>query len=147
MRFLTLVLVAGALVMSAATVSKADDDRKLVTVVTSPEPQTQLMAMVLTMQAVQAGAKGHVLLCGPAGDIALKEAPASATTPQQPKGMSPQGLMRQIMAKTGTPVEVCALYLPNKGFGADKLLDGVTVARPPEMAARLMGDDTRVLSF
>ena len=147
MRILTSMFLAGALLLGGTGAASADGPDKLVTGVTSPEPQTQLMAMVLTMQAVKAGAKGHILLCGPAGDLGLKEAPASATAPQPPRGMSPQGLMQQIMSMTGTAVEVCAIYLPKKDAGPDVLLDGVGVARPPEMAARLMADDTRVLSF
>lgn len=147
MRILSAAFLAVATLMVGPSTGFADGERKLVTVVTSPEPQTQLMAMVLTMQAVKQGAKGHILLCGPAGDVALKDAPASATVGQKPKGMSPQGLMRQIMAKTGTAVEVCAIYLPNKGVGPDALLDGITVAKPPQMAGRLIADDTQVLSF
>jgi hypothetical protein len=115
-------------------------------VLTAPEPQTQLMAMVLTMQSIQKGAEAHVLLCGPAGDMALKVAPASVTAPQEPKGMSPQGLMGKIM-QTGAKVEVCAIYLPNKGVGPDALMDGITSAKPPEMATKLLADDTRIMSF
>lgn len=118
----------------------------LVTILTAPEPQTQLMAMVLTMQSMQQGAKARILLCGPAGDIALKDAPESATAPQKPKGMSPQGLMQQIMAD-GAPVEVCAIYLPNKGLGAEALIDGVGAAKPPAMAGHLLAPDTRIMSF
>ena len=40
------------------------------------------------LQAAQQGAAPHILLCGPAGDIALKDAPASATAPQPPRDMS-----------------------------------------------------------
>jgi predicted peroxiredoxin len=119
----------------------------LVTVLTTPEPQTQLMAMVLTMQAVGQGKSAHVLLCGPAADIALKEAPDSATAAQPPKGMSPQGLMQMIMSKPNTKVEVCAIYLPAKGAQADALLDGVTVADPAKMAAALMAPNARVASY
>lgn len=151
MRFLRNMIGAAALLAAMGAVGApaalAGDDKSLVTVVTSPDPQTQLMAMVLTMQAVLQGAKAHILLCGPGGDIAIKEAPASATAPQAPKDMSPQGLMRKIMQAHGTSVQVCALYLPNRGVGVDALIDGVTVAKPPEMAARLMDEDTRVLSF
>ncbi len=140
-----------ALALAAATLTglpaQADEARNLVTVVTSADPQTQLMSMVLTMQSVQQGAKAQILLCGPAGDLALKEAPASATAPQKPKDMSPQGLMRMIMDKTGTKVEVCAIYLPNKGVDASALLDGITAAQPPAMAAALMAENTTVLSF
>jgi predicted peroxiredoxin len=118
----------------------------LVTVVTSPEPQTQLMAMVLTMQAVKQGAKATVLLCGPGADIALRDAPATATAKQKPNDMSPQGLMQGVM-KAGAKVEVCALYLPNKGVGPEALIEGVTVAAPPAMAGAMLADGARVWSF
>lgn len=130
----------------AGSASAAEPAPRLVAVVTAAEPQSQLMGMVLTMQAMMQGAAAHLLLCGPAGDLALKDAPASATAPQPPKGMSPQGLMRKIIEKGGK-VEVCAIYLPGKGLEADALLDGVTVASPPDMAAAIMDRDARVLSF
>ncbi|MCR9255724.1 MAG: hypothetical protein NXI16_06460 [Alphaproteobacteria bacterium] len=148
MKALKSLFAAALMTLSLATGAAAsDDENKLVTVVTSPDPQTQLMAMVLTMQSIKLGVQGHILLCGPAGDIALKDAPASATAPQNPKGMSPQSLMMRIMEMTGTKVEVCAIYLPNKGADASALLDGIGVAKPPAMAARLMADDTRIMSF
>ncbi|MEO0426330.1 MAG: hypothetical protein AAF160_02705 [Pseudomonadota bacterium] len=130
----------------AGPVSAADEKPSIVTVLTAPEPQTQLMAMVLSMQSIQQGAAVRVLLCGPAGDLALKDAPPSATAAQKPKGISPQGLMQKIIA-TGAPVEVCAIYLPNKGVGPDALIEGVAAARPPEMAGHLLADDARLLTF
>jgi hypothetical protein len=90
-------ILSGILAALLATAAHAGDKPNLVTVLTAPDAQTQLMSMVLTMQAMQQGSKTHVLLCGPAGDLALKDAPASATAPQKPKGMSPQGLMQKIM--------------------------------------------------
>ncbi len=136
-------IVAGCMALAGA--AQASED-KLVTVVTSAEPQTQLMAMVLTMQAVQKGAETRILLCGPAGDLGLADAPAAATAPQPPRGMSPQGLM-QAMMKQGAKVEVCAIYLPGKGAGPEVLLEGVGVAQPPEMAGAMLDDDARVWSF
>jgi len=136
-------IIAGALALAGAAQASGD---KLVTVVTSAEPQTQLMAMVLTMQAVQKGAATRILLCGPAGDLGLADAPAAATAPQPPRGMSPQGLMQAIM-KAGATVEVCAIYLPGKGAGPEVLLEGVGVAQPPEMAGAMLDDDARVWSF
>lgn len=142
-----LILAAlAALPALAAVPASAGDKPDLVTVLTAPEPQTQLMSMVLTMQSMKQGAAAHVLLCGPAGDLALKEAPASATAPQKPKGMSPQGLMQKIIAQ-GATVEVCAIYLPNKGVDAQALLDGIGVAKPPAMAAKVIAPNARVMSF
>jgi len=138
--------LAAAAVIAPQAAQASEDTPRLVTVVATAEPQTQLMAMVLTMQSVKQGAEARILLCGPGGDIALKDAPESATAPQEPKGMSPQKLMRAIM-KTGTPVEVCAIYLPNKGVGADALIDGVGAAKPGPMAAALLEEDVRILSF
>lgn len=141
------LLLIAALVMSSAVSAFAEGPSKVVTVVTSPDAQTQLMSMVLTMQAAQQGASAHILLCGPAGDLALKDAPESATTGQPPRDMSPQGLMQMIQANTGATVEVCAIYLPGRGEGPEVLLDGIGVANPGEMAAKLMDPDARVLSF
>ena len=108
-----------AMTMGLAGQAVAQDGKKLVTIVGTPEPQTQLMSMVLSMQALQQGASVYILLCGPGGDLALKNAPESATAPQEPKGMSPQGLMKKVMAQ-GATVEVCAIYLPNKGIGCGR---------------------------
>lgn len=133
-------------IMTVTGAAMAEDKPGLVTILTAPEPQTQLMSMVLTVQSMQQGASAHILLCGPAGDLALKDAPASATAPQAPRDMSPQGLMTKII-EAGATVEVCAIYLPNKGVGADALIDGVTAAEPPAMAARLLAPNTRIMSF
>lgn len=138
-----------AATLSLATLTNpatAEDAKQMVTILTSAEPQTQLMGMVLTMQTIQAGASSYVLLCGPAGDLALKEAPASATAPQAPMGMSPQGLMQKII-EAGATVEVCAIYLPNKGVDATALIEGISAAKPPAVAARILADETRIMSF
>lgn len=140
----TRVLVATAIAMAAAAPALADDP--LVTVVTSDNPQTQLMAMVLSMQAMEQGHDLRMLLCGPGGDIALRDAPESATAPQPPRGASPQGLM-QAMIASGARVEVCAIYLPGLGAEASALIEGVGVAQPPEMAGAMLADDTVVWSF
>lgn len=142
------VLTAAILATTALTgPALAEDQPKLLTMLTAPDAQTQLMAMVLTMNAVQAGAQAQVLLCGPAADLALKDAPDSATAPQAPKGMSPQGLMKMIMEKTPAKVEVCAIYLPNKGVGPEALLDGITAAKPPAVAATMLDEHTKIMSF
>jgi len=135
-----------ALMMAGLAASAQAEQKRLVTVVTSPEPQTQLMAMVLTLQAVQQGAETRMLLCGPGGDITLKDAPESATAAQPPRDMSPQSLMQRIM-EAGGKVEVCAIYLPGAGMDQDDLLDGVGVAQPPEMADAMLADNTAVWTF
>ena len=142
-----LILAAcAALTLTGPALAQEDPDT-LVTILTAPEPQTQLMAMVLAMQAAQQGAAPHILLCGPAGDIALKDAPASATAPQPPRDMSPKGLLGKIAEMPNAKVEVCAIYLPGKGLQADALMDGVTVAQPPAMAAAMIAPNARIASY
>jgi intracellular sulfur oxidation DsrE/DsrF family protein len=143
--FLTSLSLAASLLTGGAAL--AERPNRLLTILTAPEPQTQLMAMVLTMNAIAAGAEAEVLLCGPAGDIALKDAPASATAGQPPKDASPQGLMSMMMAKNGLKVQVCAIYLPGKGADASVLLDGVTAAAPDAMGAAIVAPGTTVMSF
>jgi predicted peroxiredoxin len=134
---------AAALLALPAAAEQAPD---LVTVVTAAEPQTQLMAMVLTSQALEQGHSVHMLLCGPGGDLALVDAPESATAGQAPRDMSPQGLMQRII-EGGATVEVCAIYLPGAGLDQDALIDGIGVAQPPAMAGRMMADGVTVWSF
>lgn len=141
------ITAAAALALSVAGTAQAEDTNRLLTILTAPEPQTQLMAMVLTMNSMAAGAEAEVLLCGPAADIALKDAPASATAGQPPRDASPQGLMQMLMANQGLKVQVCAIYLPGLGADASVLIDGVGVAAPDAMGAAIVADDTTVMSF
>lgn len=140
------LLLAATAALGLGSTAQAQEVPDLVTILASGEPQTQLMSMVLTMQSIQQGANAYVLLCGPAGDLALKEAPASATAPQKPQGMSPQTLMQKVM-QSGATVEVCAIYLPNKGIDDTLLLDGIAAAKPPAVAARMLAPDTQIMSF
>lgn len=141
------ILTACALSLAAALPAAAQDNRHLVTILTAAEPQTQLMAMVLTLNAVQQGATAQILLCGPAGDIALQDAPDSATAGQPPRDASPQGLMRMMMAEHDVTAEVCAIYLPGIEADASVLLDGVTPAAPDAAARAIIADNTVVMSF
>lgn len=144
---LSRIMAAAALALSVAGTAQAQDTNRLLTILTAFEPQTQLMAMVLTMNSMAAGAEAEVLLCGPAADIALKDAPASATAGQPPRDASPQGLMKMLMANQGLKVQVCAIYLPGLGADASVLIDGVGVAAPDAMGAAIVADDTTVMSF
>jgi hypothetical protein len=140
------ILLATTLAL-ATSPAVAQDSKNVLTILTAPEPQTQLMAMVLTLSAAQKGVPTRILLCGPAGDIALKDAPETATAGQPPRDMSPQGLMRMMMAETGTTVEVCAIYLPGKGLAPSALIEGVGVAQPPAVAEVIVSPQTQVMSF
>ncbi|TVR45030.1 MAG: hypothetical protein EA386_13090 [Rhodobacteraceae bacterium] len=139
-------LTAAAALLALATPALADSPESLVTVVTSENAQTQLMAMVLTTQAVEQGADARILLCGPGGDLALSDAPDTATAPQPPQDASPQGMLQMLMDR-GVTVEVCAIYLPGLGADDSVLIEGVGVAQPPAMAGAMMDMDARVWSF
>lgn len=141
-----LAIAALALGMGLGS-AHADQPNRLITILTAPDAQTQLMAMVLTMNAIGAGAEAEMLLCGPAGDIALRNAPESATAGQPPRGASPQGLMTAMMQNSGLKVQVCAIYLPGMGADASVLIDGVTPAAPDAMGAAIVAPGTTVMSF
>lgn len=122
------------------------EETSMLTILTSDTPETQLMALVLTKAAFDKGETPRILLCSDAGDLALKAPPVEATTPLAPKGMSPQGLLKALMT-SGVKVEVCAIYLPNRPFGPEALLDGITVAMPPDIAEEFTKPGETVLSF
>lgn len=133
--------------LSAATPNlQSQEQDTMLTIITDPNPQTQLMALVLTMSAKAQGKTPRILLCSAGGDLALKTAPESATAPLAPQGTSPQGLLKKLMSE-GVRVDVCAIYLPNRPFGEEALLDGVGVATPVEMGASIAQPGKTVLSF
>lgn len=149
------LLVAGAALMLQACAAVADTppaaaaedaDRPMLTVLTSGDAETQLMALVLTKAAMAKGVTPQILLCSSAGDLALKSPPPEAMAPLQPKGASPAGLLRSLKAE-GVKVEVCAIYLPNRPFGAEALEDGIGVATPPDIASVFTAKGATVLSF
>ncbi|WP_421869634.1 hypothetical protein [Motiliproteus sp.] len=132
-----------AALLSVPAMAQAEAVDKVLITLTSAEQQTRGMAMVLgnTMQAQ--GAKVNVLLCDSAGDMALKDHQSASL---KPKNVTPEQLLKKLM-KGGAGVQVCALYLPNKGVKADSLLEGVTAAKPAVMAKALTEPGTRVFNF
>lgn len=141
-----LALGAAALITPALPAAADDDPARLMTVIATAEPETQMMALVLTMASHQKGAEVRVLLCGPGGDLALNDPPASALAPQKPRGLSPHGLLTRLV-EAKVPVEVCAIYLPNRDAGPEVLMEGVGVAMPPAIADYMLGEDVRLLTF
>jgi len=124
----------------------ADDEAKgLFVVVTTPDAQTQMMAMVLSTQTVKQGKSVRMLLCGPAGELAVKNSPQTMLKPIQ---KSPQMLLQGLI-KSGVIVEVCPLFLPNKAEAADAsiFIEGVSIAKPPVIAEKLREDDVKLFTF
>lgn len=134
-------LALGWLLVTASSMASAEAPEVLV-YLTSGSTQTQGMAMVLSGQMVQQQAKVHLLLCDEAGDLALE---ASDSEPLKPMNKSPAELLDNLMQQ-GVTVEVCALYLPNKG-GEVTLKPGIQAAKPQVIAAKLLNPDVKTFSF
>ena len=142
-----LVLALAPILFASASIAKASDDiETLLVILTSPEVETQAMALVLSNHTAKLGKKVHLLLCDSAGDIALKTPPAQAQRVVTPKGMTVSSLLGALQQKGGT-VDVCAIYLPNRKLAPDALAEGVGVARPPAIAKEMSDDDTRLAVF
>ncbi|PWW81235.1 MULTISPECIES: DsrE family protein [Prosthecochloris] len=121
----------------------SDDTKGLFVVVTTGDVQTQMMAMVLSTQTVEQKKSVRMLLCGPGGELAMKN---SKQTMVKPLDKSPQMLLKNLIKK-GVTVEVCPLFLPNKGATPDNLIEGVTVAKPPVVAEKLREEDIKLFTF
>ena len=136
-------MIAAAL-LAGAGAAVAEQGKGLNVTVTSPDRQTQTMAMVLSYQTMKAhGKEVRMVLCGPAGDLALKSTKTAAI---KPLGKSPTMMLKALL-QMGASVEVCPLYLPNAGKSVDELIDGISVAKPPVVAGRLLDTEYRSLTF
>lgn len=140
------LLIALALTITTSAAKAADPVKSMLVILTSPETETQAMALVLANQAARAGTPVNLLLCGPAGDIALRTPPDAAGKVVTPKGMTVLSLLGGLKAKGGK-VDVCAIYLPNRKLGAEALADGIGIAKPPVIAAEMTAPGTRLATF
>lgn len=130
-------------VMSLQSHAAEDETKGLFVVVTTPDAQTQMMAMVLSTQTINQGKSVRMLLCGPAGELAVKN---SEQTMLKPLNKSPQMLLLELI-KSGATVEMCPLFLPNKGADATVLIDGVSIAKPPVVAQKLREEGMKLFTF
>ncbi len=121
----------------------ANSAKGLNVVVTSPDAQTQMMAMVLSMMTLKQKKEINMTLCSSAGDLAVKGMDSKVLKPQD---KSPKMMLQAIMKK-GAKVSVCPLYLPNAGKDKSVLLDGITVAKPMDVANELLNKDYQNLSY
>ena len=146
----SLFAIAGAALLTGCAANALNTaqplDSAMLTIITSPDPETQLMALVLTRAAMAKGEQPNILLCSAGGDLALINPPLQATAPLKPEGASPHGLLKSLMAD-GVPVQVCAIYLPNRSFGEEALLNGISVASPAEIGEQISRSGETLLSF
>ncbi len=144
MKYGPMLLALLMMVMMPLQSHAADDDAKgLFVVVTTPDVQTQMMAMVLSTKTLEQGKSVQVMLCGPGGELALKEC---RQTVVKPLGKSPQMLLKNLISK-GVTVELCPLYLPNKEASSEDLIEGVSVATPPVVAEKIREEGVKLFTF
>lgn len=136
------LVLASSVVLSPLTFAESQTTESALILLNSADLQTQGMAMVLGNAMQGQGAQVDVLLCGPAGDLALK---ATENETLKPRDVTPEQLLMNLQ-KGGAKVEVCALYLPNSGNTEDALREGITPAAPPEVATKMLSS-TKVFSF
>ncbi len=133
--------------LAAPSMVSAEQLKGLNVLVTSGDAQTQMMAMVLSTMTINKHKKAvNLTLCGPAGDLAIKDMPS--TPVKKPDGKSPTPKMAMMgLIKAGAKVELCPLYLPNAGKDQSALVEGVTIAQPPMVAAKLLDSEFNNLTF
>lgn len=112
-------------------------------VLTSEVPQTQKMAMVLSLKTLKKGKKVNMVLCSKAGDLAIKGLKSKVL---KPLNKSPKMLLKALIKK-GANVKICPLYLPNENLKESSLLDGIKVASPQKIADYLLDENLKNLSY
>jgi predicted peroxiredoxin len=109
----------------------------------SGNAMAQGAGLVLAGQALEQKASVRVLLCDKAGDIAV----TGVELPKlKPRDVTTQQMLQGVI-KAGAKVEVCALYLPNTGRKPTDLIEGVTPAKPADVAAHLLKPGVNTLAF
>lgn len=131
-------LTAAALLTAGAAQAQA-----LFVNIHSGNAMAQGAGLVLAGQALEQKASVRVLLCDKAGDIAV----AGVELPKlKPRDVTTQQMLQGLI-KAGAQVEVCALYLPNTGRKPTDLIEGVTPAKPADVAAHLLKPGVNTLTF
>lgn len=111
---------------------------------TSADAETQMMALILATQTMNQDVSVRILLCGEAGNLALKESESPAF---KPADRSPKQLLISLIER-GAQTEVCGIFLPNRPhLSQADLLENVGTARPPEVATFMRQENIRLFSF
>lgn len=138
------LIVSLALLPFNAAIAQSNLASGLNVMVTSADTQTQLMAMVLSLQTIKKhGKKVNMVLCGPAGKLGLT---STVSKKLKPKNVSPTMLLKKII-KLGANVNVCPLYLPNANKNKTDLMKGIGVAKPPMVAKHLLNKNLKNLTY
>ena len=144
-KLITTLSLASALMIP--NILNAQQAKGLNVLINSENPQTQTMAMVLSMMTIKKHKKQvNIVLCGKAGDLADKN--IKGTPIKRPNGKAPSAKQNlQMLIKMGASVKVCPLYLPNANKDKSVLLDGISVAKPPVVAGKLLDQEFQNITF
>jgi hypothetical protein len=135
----SLIALGTAALLASGTVHAQD----LFVNIHSGSAMAQGAGLVLAGQALEQKASVRILLCDAAGDIAV----TGAELPKlKPRDVTTQQMLQGVI-KAGAKVEVCALYLPNTGRKPSDLIEGVTPAKPADVAAHLLRPGLNTLAF
>jgi hypothetical protein len=118
----------------------------VLTDVISGDPETQFMALVRTRSAKSVGEALGTLLCSAGGDLVLAEAPESEIAPLQLQGATAQGDLKTLITE-GVQVDIWAIFLPNRTFGKEALIEDVSVVKPDDIGNLIICLGIRILSF
>ncbi len=140
----TMALIA---TLVAPSILSADKANGLNVLINSGDPQTQAMAMVLSLMTISKhNKKVNIVLCGAAGDLADKN--IKGVPVKRPNGKAPSAKQHlKLLIKKGAKVQVCPLYLPNAKKDRSILLKGITIAKPPVVAGKLLNKNFQNLTF
>ncbi|MCC5908287.1 MAG: DsrE family protein [Balneolaceae bacterium] len=139
-----LITLISLLLVPMTVLSNSDNSSEdLFVVLTSGDAETQMMAMVLATQSANQDVSIRVLLCSEAGELAIRgtESPEFA-----PANRSPKQLLNGLIDR-GVKVEVCGIFLPNRDYTEENLMEGVGVAAPPEVAEFMKREGVRYFTF
>jgi predicted peroxiredoxin len=141
MKLITLLLLI--LTPMAALSNNNDSSENLFVILTSGDAETQMMAMVLATQSANQDVPIRVLLCSEAGELAVR----GADSPEfAPANRSPRQLLNGLIDR-GIIVEVCGIFLPNRDYTEEDLMEGIGVASPPEVAEFMKREGVRYFTF
>ncbi len=136
-------IIALVLGLSCALPAIADSSPELLLMINSGTTQTQGVAMVLAAQAMEQKSPVRVLLCSEGGQLAVKGKEGGVL---KPRNVTPNQMLQGLM-KGGAKVEVCALFLPNSDLKLTDLLEGISVAKPSEIASYMLQANVKALTF
>lgn len=139
----TLITLVITLAAFASQVNAQPDDTSMFVMLTDGDAETQMMAMVLATQSLNKDVPVRVLLCSEAGNLALKEYDSPSFAPAD---RSPKQLLTGLISR-GVQVDVCGIFLPNRDYTEEDLMDGVGTAAPPEVAEYMKQEGVRYFTF